>query len=126
MSHPTDPAGPSSNVLDVGVFQDLLESLQSEAAAAVYRKFIESAATFIDELRTQDAAARIETFHTLKGSAAMMGANRMSDLAARLQAQDSSVQIDAAVEQLAGELEQFRAAVAGKLVALGGSLDTPR
>src|SRR5688572_28890189 len=114
MSHSTDPAGPSSNVFDVSVFQELLESLQSEAVAAVYRKFIENAATFIGELRAQDAAARIDTFHTLKGSAAMVGANSLSELAARLQAQGSSVQVVAATEQLTDELGKFRAAVASR------------
>ena len=128
MSYATDPAGPTANnVLDVGVFQELHESLsQAEAVAAVYRKFVENAAAFISELRDQDAAARIETLHTLKGSAAMMGANEISRLAAQLQAQGSSVQIEAATEQLAGELEKFRAAVDSRLRALGASLDTAR
>src|SRR5688500_18782012 len=100
MSYSTDPAGPacnsSTNVFDAAVFQELLESLQIEAVAAIYRKFFENATGFIGELREQDAAARIETFHTLKGSAAMMGAKRMSELAAQLQAQGSSVQLEAA------------------------------
>jgi HPt (histidine-containing phosphotransfer) domain-containing protein len=116
MSHPTDPAGPanesSPNVLDVGVFHELVESLQIETAAAVYRKFVENATLFIGELRAQDDADRIETFHTLKGSAAMMGATRMAELAARLQAQGSTVQVEPAIQQLSDELEQFRAAVA--------------
>lgn len=130
MSYPTDPAGParesSPNVLDVGVFHELHESLlQPEMVAAVYRKFIENAAVFINELRARDAAARIETLHTLKGSAAMMGATRMAELAAQLQAQGSAVQVEPAIQQLTGELQKFRAAVAGKLHALGASLDTP-
>ena len=130
MSHPTDPAGPTSNSstngFDGAVFQELLESLQIDAVAAIYRKFIENATGFIGELREQDAAARIETFHTLKGSAAMMGANRMSELAAQLQAQGSSVQVEAATEQLKVELDRFRAEVSGRLLALGASLDTHR
>ena len=126
MSYSTDPAGPATNnVLDVGVFQELHVSLsQAEAVAAVYRKFVENAAGFIGELRDQDAAARIETLHTLKGSAAMMGANEMARLAAQLQVQGSAVQIEAAIGQLTGELEKFRAAVASRLRALGASLDT--
>ena len=129
MSHPTDSAGPTSNsstnVFDGAVFQELLESLQIAAVAAIYRKFIESATGFIGELREQDAAARIETFHTLKGSAAMMGANRLSELAAQLQAQGSSVQVEAATGQLQAELDRFRGEAFARLLALGASLDTP-
>lgn len=129
MSYPTDSAGPTSNsstnVFDGAVFQELLESLQIEAVVAIYRKFIENATGFIGELREQDAAARIETFHTLKGSAAMMGANRLSELAAQLQTQGPSVQVEAATEQLKIELTRFRDEAAGRLRALGASLDVP-
>ena len=128
MSYPKDSAGlKANNVLDVGVFQELHESLsQAEAVAAIYRKFIENAAVFIGELRDQNAAERSETLHTLKGSASMMGASRMAGLAASLQSQDLSVQVEAATERLAEELESFRAVVSGKLVEIGASLDTPR
>ena len=130
MSYPTDRAGPtiesSTNVFDVAVFQELVESLQTEAAVAVYRKFIENAAEFIGELPQQNMDARVETFHTLKGSAAMMGANRMSELAAQLQAQGAAVQVETATQLLKDELEQFRAAVASKLLERGVSLDTPQ
>lgn len=130
MSHLTDPAGPTiespPNVLDVSVFHELHESLmQAEAVAAVYRKFVENAALFISELRAQDAAARIETLHTLKGSAAMMGATCMAELAAQLQAQGPSVQVEPAIQQLTVELQKFRAVVASRLLALGASLDMP-
>jgi HPt (histidine-containing phosphotransfer) domain-containing protein len=126
MSYLTDPTGPTANnVLDASVFQELQESLsQPELVAAVYRKFVENAAAFIGELRAQDAAARVDTLHTLKGSAAMMGANAMANLAAQLQEQGSAVQVEAAIQQLASELEKFRAAVAGRLHALGASLNT--
>lgn len=126
MSYVTDPTGPTANnVLDGAVFQDLQESLsQPERVAAVYRKFVENAAAFIHELRTQDAAARIETLHTLKGSAAMMGANAMANLAAQLQSQALSVQVEPAIEQLMSELDKFRGAVSSRLLALGASLDT--
>lgn len=128
MSYSTKPAGPaiepSLDVLDAAVFQDLLESLQVDAAAAIYRKFVENAVGFIGALREQSAAERAETFHTLKGSAAMMGANRMARLAEQLQAQASSVQVELATRQLTVELEAFHAEVAGRLQALGASLDT--
>ena len=130
MSYPTNPAGPaiesSTNVFDVVVFQELVESLQTEAAAAVYRKFVENAAGFIDELSAQNTQARVETFHTLKGSAAMMGASRMSELAAKLEARAATVQVELATQLLKGELEKFRAALASRLLQIGASLDPPR
>jgi HPt (histidine-containing phosphotransfer) domain-containing protein len=122
MSHSTDAQEP----LDATVFQDLLESLVEPAAvAAVYRKFLGNAATFIRELAGQDAAGRVETLHTLKGSAAMLGANRMSALAAQLQAElhGSLVQVEQAARQLEQELAAFRTAATERLLAAGGSLD---
>lgn len=126
MSYPTDPAGPTANnVLDGAVFQELVESLQNAGAvAAVYRKFVENAAGFIGELRDQDASARIETLHTLKGSAAMMGAKPMAALAAQLQSQGADVQVETATRQLTDELEKFREAVAARLQAMGISFAT--
>jgi HPt (histidine-containing phosphotransfer) domain-containing protein len=130
MSNLTDPAGPAiesvPNVLDVSVFQELVESLQAEVAAAVYRKFIENAAAFIGGLSEQNTDECVETFHTLKGSAAMVGANRLAQLAAQLQTQASSVQVEAPIQQLKSELEAFRVEVASRLLALGASLDTSR
>jgi HPt (histidine-containing phosphotransfer) domain-containing protein len=108
------------------MFQDLLESLVEPAAvAAVYRKFLDNAADFIRELAGQDEAERVETMHTLKGSAAMLGANRISALAAQLQADlpASLVQVDQATRELADELELFRTAITEHLLAAGASLD---
>jgi len=113
-------------VLDGNVLRDLVESLaQPAAVAALYRKFVENAATFIGELRDQDDAARIDTLHTLKGSAAMMGAERIANIAMHLQAQwqCSSVQVAQAVQVLEGELSRFRTEVAARLLELGASLD---
>ncbi|HEY0680906.1 MAG TPA: Hpt domain-containing protein [Steroidobacter sp.] len=110
---------PAAKVLDVDVLHDLLGSLSQPAAvAAIYSKFVANAAGFIRELRIQDAAARIETLHTLKGSAAMVGAERLAQLAARLEPQ-SSVQVEEASRDLEAELAQFRLVVAAKLEALG-------
>lgn len=123
MSHSNDALEP----LDVTMFQDLLESLVEPAAvAAVYRKFLGNAATFIRELTSQDAAARAETLHTLKGSAAMLGANRMSALAAQLQTElhGSPVQVEQAARQLEDELAAFRSAATERLLAAGSSLET--
>lgn len=122
MSHSAD----APEALDANTFQDLLESLVAPAAvAAVYRKFLDNAATFIRELATQDTAARIETMHTLRGSAAMLGANRISALAAQLQSQlhGSIVQVEKAAHELDEELAKFRVAAAERLLAAGVTLD---
>jgi HPt (histidine-containing phosphotransfer) domain-containing protein len=123
MSHVADSREP---VLDDRVFHDLHESLvQPAAVAALYRKFAGNAAAFIGELRSQENHARIDTLHTLKGSAAMMGATRIAKLATHLQAQlqCSSVQMAPAIEELAGELASFRSVVAARLLELGASLE---
>jgi HPt (histidine-containing phosphotransfer) domain-containing protein len=122
----TAASEPSTQVLDVAVLQDLLASLsQPVAVAGVYRKFVVNAADFIAELPEQEGAARIDTLHTLKGSAAMMGANQLAQLAASLQAQaeTSSVQVAEAMQELTGELAKFREAVATRLRELGTSLE---
>lgn len=125
MSHSRD-AQPAAHTLDSEVFLELLESLSQPAAvAAVYRKFVENAAAFIAELHQQDAAARGETLHTLKGSAAMMGADSMAKLAAALEAQGASVQVVTAMQELQNELARFREAVSSRLLTLGVSLDQP-
>lgn len=109
----------SAQVLDVDVLHDLLGSLgQPAGVAAIYSKFLANAAGFIRELRTQDAAARVETLHTLKGSAAMVGGERLAELAARLEPQ-SSVQVEQAIQALEAELNQFRSVVAAQFEALG-------
>lgn len=129
MSHAADPRESGVNaeveILDSTVFHDLLESLvQPQVVAALYRKFVGNAAAFIDELRDQDAAARIDTLHTLKGSAAMMGAARMARLAMHWQeqAQCSPVQVARVSQELEAELVRFREAVAVRLHQLGVSL----
>lgn len=129
MSHsadaPSDGAG-SPEVFDASMFQDLLESLVAPAAvAAIYSKFLDNAATFIRELASQDSAARVEAMHTLKGSAAMLGANRISALAAKLQSQlhGSIVQVEQAAHELEDELAKFRVAAAERLLAAGVTLD---
>lgn len=133
MSHPNDSRGsgavpasePSFEVLEADVFQDLLGSLSDPVTvAALYRKFVVNAAQFIGELAHQEGPARIETLHTLKGSAAMLGARRLTALAASLQAQAqaSSVQVAQAMEELNRELAQFRAAADARLSALGAPL----
>jgi HPt (histidine-containing phosphotransfer) domain-containing protein len=136
MSHPADPQehqdsaiGDSSSddeVLDRKVLQELVESLtQPATVAALYRKFIGNADSFIRELHIQEDAARLDTLHTLKGSAAMMGARRIAQLAMhwQTQLQSSPVQLARATDELAGELAKFRVAAAAHVRAIGASLD---
>jgi len=138
MLHPADPRQPGANAsdepsseaeaLDRTVLHDLLDSLgEPVAVAALYRKFVGNAATFIGELRDQEDAARVDTLHTLKGSAAMMGATRLANLAMRLQtqSQELSVQVAQAVQELEGELVRFRLAAAAELLELGISPGLP-
>lgn len=106
------------------VLHDLLSSLNQPAAvAAVYRKFVGNATDFIESLRSQQGSAFIETLHTLKGSAAMLGAKCLALRAARLQeqAENSTVQVEQAIEQLCAELAKFRAALEHQLSVIGES-----
>lgn len=122
----TTPTSEPTETLDGDVLHDLLASLSEPVAvAAVYRKFVVNAAEFIAGLPEQDGAARIDTLHTLKGSAAMLGAKQLAQLSARLQAQaeTSSVQVAEAMQELTIELAQFRVAVEARLRALGTSLE---
>ena len=134
MSHAAAPresgalaiAESSSEVLDGNVFRELFESLgQPLAVAALYRKFAGNAAAFIGDLRDQDDDARVDTLHTLKGSAAMMGAGRMAKLAMQLQMQLPwpAVQVAQAIQELDGELVKFRLAAATRLLELGVPLE---
>lgn len=131
MSHPKDRepgAAPpiESEVLDGDLLQDLLASLNEPVLVApLYRRFVVNAAEFIQQLPQQDAAARVETLHTLKGSAAQLGAKCLADLAARLQAQaeQSCLQVDQAMQALTSALAQFAEVVDARLRALGESLN---
>lgn len=107
------------------VLHDLLSSLgQPAAVAAVYRKFMTNATDFIASLATQQRAACIDTLHTLKGSAAMLGARCLARRAACLQAEGerSAVQVEQAMDQLTAELTKFREALTVQLSTLGESL----
>lgn len=119
-------ASASADALDGSILHELVESMvQPSAVAAVYRKFVENAATFIAELPAQDPAARVDTLHTLKGSAAMMGAKCLAQVAADLQsqAQNDSIQVAQAMARLEAELARFRSAAATQLRAIGVSLE---
>jgi HPt (histidine-containing phosphotransfer) domain-containing protein len=110
--------------LDTELFQELRESLGNELAVVVgiYRRFIENAAGSIAMCRRQTGAERASTLHTLKGSAAMVGATRLAALSARLQEsllEASGEVAEAGLQELESELTRFRAAVAAHLESLG-------
>jgi HPt (histidine-containing phosphotransfer) domain-containing protein len=84
----------------------------------VYRKFIEGTGARLDELRHQSVTDSAATFHALKGSAGMVGANRLAALAARLQ--DAAPGLDgetkaAAIGEIEAELAEFRQALSTQL-----------
>lgn len=101
------------SVLDPEVFRELRDSLggHHEALTTIYMKFIGSASAHLANLRTQPHAAHGKTLHTLKGSAAMVGANRIVAIATQLHERCSELQradIQAAARELERELAEFR------------------
>lgn len=113
-----------SPVLDAGLFQEVRESFGNElhVVAGIYTRFLGNAARSLEESRRQSGAARAATLHTLKGSAAMVGATRIANVAGHLQ--DSLVHApadvaEAALRELDGELELFRDALGVHLESLG-------
>jgi HPt (histidine-containing phosphotransfer) domain-containing protein len=114
----------ASPVLDAGLFQEVRESLGNElhVVAGIYTRFLGNAARSLEESRRQTGATRAATLHTLKGSAAMVGAARIANVAGRLQ--DSLLHAPAdvaetALRELDGELALFRDALGVHLQSLG-------
>jgi HPt (histidine-containing phosphotransfer) domain-containing protein len=111
-------------VLDIELFQELRESLgnELEVVARLYERFLGSAANGLEELRRHAGTQRTATLHTLKGSAAMVGANRIAVVAARLQealAHEPDEVVEAGINELEGELARFRLALTHHLSLLG-------
>jgi HPt (histidine-containing phosphotransfer) domain-containing protein len=109
-----------STVLDMEVLQDLNNSLgnEPEVVRSIYMKFIETATVQLHELRAHPHAVNARTLHTLKGSAAMVGAPRVVALAARLQNGSPDLRgpaIHAALTELERELAEFRRAFDAEL-----------
>ena len=112
-----------THVLDRHVFEELLTTLGNDThrVRSLYRKFVDSAATRIDEVRHQSVTASAATFHALKGSAGMVGANRLAALAARLQEATPGLDEETkatAIRELAAELETFRRVLSVQLDSL--------
>jgi len=115
-----------AHALDTELFQELRESLGNEldVVAGIYGRFMNNAANSIAASRGQSGAARASTLHTLKGSAAMVGATGIAALSGHLEESllESPVEVaEAALRELEGELTRFRAAVATHLRSLGYS-----
>lgn len=111
--------------LDPEVFDELYESVceQEVAVATLYETFLENAARLIEALRAADPdTAREKALHTLKGSAAMMGATRIARLATELQRTSATLEdtrMRDAIDELVRELATLRQAVDARLAALG-------
>jgi HPt (histidine-containing phosphotransfer) domain-containing protein len=109
------PRGDESHepVFDRHVFEELLATLGNDTARvrSVYRKFVDSARARLEEVRHQSVTDSAATFHALKGSASMVGANRLAALAAKFQEAapglDNETKVSA-VGELDTELARFR------------------
>jgi HPt (histidine-containing phosphotransfer) domain-containing protein len=111
------------HVLDRQVFEELLATFGNDTGRvrSVYRKFVDTAATRLDEVRHQPAAASAATFHALKGSAGMLGANRLAAVAARLQEVALGLTEEtkaAGIGELEAELATFRRVLSAQLSSL--------
>jgi HPt (histidine-containing phosphotransfer) domain-containing protein len=108
---------PTVAALDLTVLEELRGTFggQSPVVANLYANFLTNAARYIEALRSQANDEQVATLHTLKGSAAMMGAVRISALAMRLHEaslHESGQTSESAIRQLEDELAMFRHALA--------------
>lgn len=110
--------------LDQEAFDELHEGVcgQSKTIASLYDTFLNNAERLIETLgATEPDAVREKTLHTLKGSAAMMGATRIARLAAELQHRSATLDAQAlqdAVKHLSSELTDVREAINAQLASL--------
>ncbi|MEJ0035376.1 MAG: Hpt domain-containing protein [Gammaproteobacteria bacterium] len=111
------------HVLDRHVFEELVATLgnDTDRVRKVYRKFVDSAIARLEEVRHQSVTDSAATFHALKGSASMVGANRLSALAARFQ--DAAPGLDddmkvSAIGEIEAELAAFREALGAQMSGL--------
>lgn len=107
-------------VFDRHVFEELLATLGNDTTRvrSVYRKFVDSASARLAEVRHQSVTESAATFHALKGSASMVGANRLALLAGKCQEAapglDNETKVSA-VGELETELALFREELNGVL-----------
>lgn len=115
--------GSAVPVLDAETFDELRDTLasQPESLVCVYRAFLSNAVVFFRVLREQEGDARADTLHTLKGSAAMVGAKRVAALAGCLQQTfpPSPSLAEQAISELEAELADLRHTLAAQLETSG-------
>ncbi len=110
-------------MLDRHVFEELVATLGNDTARLrrVYHKFVDSTLARLEELRNQSVIESAATFHALKGSASMVGANRLAALAAEFQEAapglDNETKVSAVIE-LESQLALFRSALGPLLEGL--------
>jgi len=102
------------HVLDRHVFEELFAALGNDTTRVrnVYRKFLDSTNARLEEVRHQSVTDSAATFHALKGSASMVGANRLAELAAELQQAAPRLDYEtkvSAIHALQSQLALFRA-----------------
>lgn len=107
-------------VLDQGVFQELQETIaqRPDSIATIYTTFMANALRVVASLTLETVTAREQQLHILKGSAAMVGAARIAELAGDLHAvcQHLPVQaMEAGIRRLEEEVSAFRHAVNAQL-----------
>ena len=118
----SDPAEPP--VLDSSMFQELFETLAGDldTVVSIYRTFFATTLTLIDSLPDQNSAAQARTLHTLKGSAAMLGAARLAQIAAGMQqvaANGGEPALDTRIADLGSELDRVRSEALSHALSLG-------
>jgi HPt (histidine-containing phosphotransfer) domain-containing protein len=111
-------------VLDSSMFQELFETLAGDLdmVVSIYRTFFVTAVTLIDSLPRQNCATQARTLHTLKGSAAMLGAARFAQTAAGLQqvaANGGERALDTRIADLSSELDRVRSEALANARSLG-------
>lgn len=111
-----------TTALDTTVLEELRDTFgpQSDSVTRLYANFLTHATGYLNALRDQACDERINTLHTLKGSAALMGAVRLAALAANFHeafARDPGRLPASAIRQLEDELAMFRHALSLRLAS---------
>lgn len=123
MTTESHSANSLANALDAAVFEELRDTLHGrlDVVANIYRKFLENASSYIGALRDLPQDTHAITLHTLKGSAAMVGASRIAALATRVhEALRSPAQAsDVSIPEFESELSMFRCVLAAHFDSLG-------
>ena len=122
----SDAPESDEHVLDRHVLEELIATLGNDTGRvqSVYRKFIDSTNARLEEARHQSVIESAATFHALKGSASMVGANRLAMLAAKFQEAvpglDDETKVSV-VRELETELALFRHALSAVLQSMDGA-----